>query len=63
MGDQVITVQGHPEFSKPYARALMDIRQDLIGRAVYESGIVSLEQETHELVMAAWLLNFARGVH
>jgi GMP synthase-like glutamine amidotransferase len=61
VADQVITVQGHPEFNKPYARALMDMRQNMIGREVYENGVASLKQETEELVMAGWLLNFARG--
>ena len=63
MGDQVITVQGHPEFNKPYARALMDIRRETLGPAVYDNGVASLTQETQELVMARWLLNFARGAH
>jgi len=57
-GDQVITVQGHPEFIKPYARALMNMRQDMLGAEVYSRGIHSLEHRTDETNLARWLLSF-----
>ena len=59
MGNQVITVQGHPEFSAPYARALMDSRRDILGEDVYQSGVESLAEITTEDAMARWLLAFA----
>ncbi len=58
MGDQVITVQGHPEFSKPYAQALMDMRREMLGEEVYRRGVDSLEQTTDEVRLAGWLLDF-----
>ncbi len=61
MGDQVITVQGHPEFQKPYSNDLMDKRRSLLGEAVYQSGKQSLTEETHEGEFARWLLEFVRA--
>lgn len=58
MGDQVITVQGHPEFKKPYAEALMDMREAQLGSAVYQQGIESLAEPTEEAQVARWLLDF-----
>ncbi len=58
MGDQVLTVQGHPEFTKPYARALMEMRRDLLGAGTFQAGLASLDEATHERDVARWLLNF-----
>ena len=60
MGDQVITVQGHPEFKKPYAEALMDMRQEQLGSTVYHQGIESLAAPTEEAQVARWLLDFVK---
>lgn len=59
--DQVITVQGHPEFRKPYSRALMNKRQEMLGEKVFRAGIDSLAQTTDEADFARWLLAFVRG--
>ncbi len=59
MGNQVITVQSHPEFSAPYARALLERRRELLGESVYRRGVDSLAEETSEDAMARWLLAFA----
>jgi len=58
IGDQVLTLQGHPEFSKAYAEVLMRSREELLGRQTFEEGIASLQQETHEPLVARWILNF-----
>lgn len=58
MGDQVFTLQGHPEFSKPYARALMDLRRELLGSGTFENGMDSLSEKTDEEDVAGWILNF-----
>ena len=57
--DQVITVQGHPEFCKEYARALMAVRQEVLGAETYQTGIDSLLVATHEMQMMSWMLRFA----
>lgn len=59
VGDHMIGIQAHPEFPKPYEKALMEIRTERIGAAKVEMGIVSLELPLHELTFANWLKNFA----
>ena len=59
MQGQVVTVQGHPEFSKDYSQALMTYRKEILGEAVYESGVKSLSEATHEHEVFSWLLEFA----
>jgi GMP synthase-like glutamine amidotransferase len=58
MGDQVMTLQGHPEFNKGYAESLMRKREALLGPEVFSDGISSLEQNTDEDVAGRWILNF-----
>lgn len=59
--DHTMTVQGHPEFTTDYARALMGFRRDLLPGPVYEQGIDSLEHEVEQDKMGRWLVNFFRG--
>ena len=58
---QVLTFQGHPEFSKPYAAALMDKRREAIGEGRYQAGRASLVREVHAQTVGRWMLNFCRG--
>lgn len=60
MADQVITVQGHPEFTKEYSGALLEVRRDLLGESVYAAGKQSLAQPTDEELMARWIVNFLK---
>lgn len=59
--DHTVTIQGHPEFRKDYAQALMTIRREILGESTFETGINSLAQPTNEQVMGRWLINFFRG--
>lgn len=61
LGDQVITVQGHPEFSKGYAQDLMNTRQESIGGAVIAAAVESLSESTQDETVARWLLNFVES--
>jgi GMP synthase-like glutamine amidotransferase len=61
MGDQVMTVQGHPEFRREYSRDLMDMRRELLGEDVYGAGVASLDKETDEVTVGHWMLNFIAG--
>jgi len=60
VGSQIITVQGHPEFSKGYAHELMTMRQSILGEKVFQAGVASLSQPTDELLVAQWLLAFCQ---
>lgn len=58
MDDQVITVQGHPEFTKPYAQGLLEHRRHMLGEEIYQQGSASMVQDTDEVLVARWLLEF-----
>lgn len=58
IGRHMLTMQGHPEYSKAYGRALMDIRRDIIGELVYQQGIDSLKKNTDSGIAAHWMLRF-----
>ncbi|WP_339618079.1 gamma-glutamyl-gamma-aminobutyrate hydrolase family protein [uncultured Gilvimarinus sp.] len=62
VGDNILTFQGHPEFTRDYAKALMDKRRDAIGEPVYQAGVDSLDEPLHEMQVLQWMLNvFNRG--
>jgi len=56
----ILSIQGHPEFSKAYSEALMKHRIDRIGKNTLELGIQSLDLETHEKEFIDWILHFFR---
>jgi len=58
IGEHILTFQGHPEFSKGYSRALMDLRREMLGEPRYTAGVESLEQPVHPSVVGRWILNF-----
>ena len=58
IGDHILTFQGHPEFSKGYSRALMDMRRDMLGEPAYTAGVQSLEKPAHPTVVGRWIVNF-----
>ncbi len=58
LGDKVLTFQGHPEFTTSYARDLLDMRRELLGPAVYQRGIASLDDAPDNRLVARWILNF-----
>jgi GMP synthase-like glutamine amidotransferase len=57
-----LTVQGHPEFSKAYAQALIEFRKDILDTQRYEKGIASLQWDKDDAVFAKWIVNFLAGV-
>ncbi len=57
-GDNILAIQGHPEFSKDYSEALIRHRQQLLGESVFERGICSLQIPTDETAIARWILTF-----
>jgi GMP synthase-like glutamine amidotransferase len=56
--ENVLTFQGHPEFTKAYAADLLDMREQVLGAAVHGAGKASLAEPTDELLIARWMLNF-----
>ncbi len=55
----VMTIQGHPEFTRSYSRDLMNFRAPMLGSDTHAAGLASLAQETDEREFARWMLAFA----
>lgn len=58
--DHILSFQGHPEFSKAYAKALIKKRVKRIGEKASQKAVKSLKQETHSETVGAWIVNFIR---
>ena len=59
-GDHFMSVQGHPEFTKSYSAAVMDIRRAYIPSNRIREGETSLKADIDDRVMAQWIVNFCR---
>lgn len=56
--NHILTFQGHPEFQKKYSKALMQLREKILGPEVFEGGMKSLEQTIQAQQITNWMLNF-----
>jgi len=57
-GAHIVALQGHPEFSVEYNRALIERRRDFLSDDRYQSSLSSLEGEVDSATMMQWLLQF-----
>ncbi len=57
-GDRILSLQGHPEFSRSYIRALMKTRRAQYPPAVYDKANQSLTLVCHDKQVAQWIINF-----
>ena len=58
VGDRMLGVQAHPEFSKAYDQLLMETRVDRMGEDVVQSGIASLDQPLDARLFCQWSEQF-----
>jgi len=58
MGEHFLGLQGHPEFSKPYATDLMNLRKDNMRQEQFTKGIESLKLQVDEKIVTNWLRSF-----
>ncbi len=58
LGNNMLAMQGHPEFNKQYAETLMRFRGNRVGKNRLNEGITSLQKKTDELIIAKWMLQF-----
>lgn len=58
MGDTLFSLQGHPEFTRPFALGLLKMRCDIIGRATVEPARKSLEGRHEGDRVGRWLVDF-----
>ncbi|KTD61140.1 glutamine amidotransferase-related protein [Legionella spiritensis] len=60
IGHHLMTVQGHPEFSTSYTRALIETRRDILGPKLAEESVKSLQLPVDNKLFAHWIVNFLR---
>jgi GMP synthase-like glutamine amidotransferase len=58
IGNQVFSVQGHPEFTPAYTNALINIREDKIGKVRAAVARSSLENPHDGQQVGGWILDF-----
>ncbi len=58
VGDNMLGVQAHPEFSKAYDQALMELRVERMGKEVVDEGIRSLQKRVDRDIIRDWSLGF-----
>ena len=58
LGDHMLAIQSHPEYSRRYLRALIESREAIIDPLTFQTGLASLEQPPHREEPAAWLRHF-----
>ncbi|HEV7380414.1 MAG TPA: amidotransferase [Dyadobacter sp.] len=58
VGDKMLGIQAHPEFSRQYNKGLMELRVERIGAEKVQQGIASLDQHSDELIFAEWVHKF-----
>ncbi|HED15100.1 MAG TPA: GMP synthase [Gammaproteobacteria bacterium] len=58
VGQNMLGIQGHPEFSKDYSRELMMIRRDKLGLKKFQNGIQSLNLELDADRIFSWISYF-----
>ena len=58
IGSTALGFQGHPEFSKDYSEAIMELRRDILGEEVYQTGMASLSEVPQGDLVARWTLDF-----
>ena len=54
----ILTMQGHPEFSKAYIKTLMKTRQAQYPPATFLNAFQSLDVNCHDTIIAQWIMNF-----
>lgn len=60
-GDDAISFQGHPEFSRAFAAALAKGRRGVIDGALVDRALESLQQATDRRMVGDWIKRFVAG--
>ena len=56
--DHILTFQGHPELEKKYRKALVELREQILGPEIFAAGVKSLEKPIQPQVVTQWMINF-----
>ena len=60
IGDDIITIQPHPELTKDMAKAVVTARREEQGDAVTDQALDSLTQQIDDTAVAHWMVDFAK---
>lgn len=60
IGEHILTIQWHPEFTKGYAESLLHIRREAIGEATFQVAMDSLDQDIDNDKFARLAMDFFR---
>ena len=55
IGDHIFSIQGHPEFTREYAKSRYDARLENIGEQKYKDAIQSLDKPMDDNLFGEWL--------
>lgn len=58
VGEKMLGIQAHPEFSKRYDGYLMELRKEKIGGETVGSGMKSMSMEVDKEIIRNWILRF-----
>lgn len=58
VGETILGIQAHPEFSKAYNQVLMEDRVERMGQDVVSKGIESLKNEIQQDIIQRWILSY-----
>jgi GMP synthase-like glutamine amidotransferase len=58
VGENIFCLQGHPEFTRDFAKERLDTRFKLIGEEKYAAAVASLKQKTDSAEVGNWIRNF-----
>jgi GMP synthase (glutamine-hydrolysing) len=58
LGSHFLGIQGHPEFTAPFVKELLQSRLELIGHEAVEEAEKTLVQQTDEAVVTQWMVKF-----
>jgi GMP synthase-like glutamine amidotransferase len=58
LGNHILTLQGHPEFSVAFARARLISRKDKMPKEVFEKALQSFDRPKDDQALIEWIRNF-----
>ncbi len=58
LGEHILGIQAHPEFSKAYDKALMEARVKRIGKQRVQEGLASLDLKVDRDLIQKWMMEF-----
>jgi GMP synthase-like glutamine amidotransferase len=58
LGNNIFSMQGHPEHDRPFSRSLIDHRREILGETLAANARASLEKTTDEIIVANWIKRF-----